>query len=205
MEEDKKVYFVELERYLSPLTAEETNDVIDFYSEYVEDAGLQTKTELENKLGTAKQLSRKILADHSIKIDEDQRHHNIKRSPRSNSKMIWIIILAIISAPMTLGIGGILLILLMSMILTAIIIVVAMLLTLVILTAVCLYTGLLMLFTEFTVGIFYLGCGIAALGGLMIAMPLLYWVCSAILQVVANFARYLYQRFSRKRQGRSEA
>lgn len=193
-------YLSELEHYLSPLTSEEKDDAINFYSEYIEDAGLQTKEDIERKLGTARQLSRKILADHSIKVDEDNRQKNKKTSPRSNSKMIWIIILAIISAPMTLGIGGVLLLLIMVAILTAAIVAVAGLATLIVVMAMCLYTGALLLFTHWTVGMFYLGCGFTALGVLLVAVPLLYWLCSVIMQIVANFARYLYRRFSKRRQ-----
>ncbi|WP_057738026.1 HAAS signaling domain-containing protein [Liquorilactobacillus uvarum] len=201
---DKEKYLSELESYLSPLTSEEADDAIDFYSEYMEDAGLQTKEKIERKLGTAKQLSRKILADHSIKVDEDNRQNNRKSSPRFNSKMIWIIILAILSAPMTLGIGGILLLLIVCAIFTISIVAVVGLATLIVIVATSIYTGVLLLFTHWTVGVFYLGCGIVALGGLMIALPLLYWICSVIIQMVANFARYLYRRFSKRRQRRSE-
>ena len=204
MMEDKEKYLSELESYLSPLTSEEADDAIDFYSEYMEDAGLQTKEKIERKLGTAKQLSRKILADHSIKIDEDNRQNNRKSSPRFNSKMIWIIILAILSAPMTLGIGGILLLLIVCAIFTIAIVAVVGLATLIVIVATSIYTGVLLLFIHWAVGVFYLGCGIAALGGLMIVLPLLYWICSVIIQMVANFARYLYRRFSKRRQRRSE-
>ncbi|WP_057876608.1 DUF1700 domain-containing protein [Liquorilactobacillus aquaticus] len=201
---DKESYLKELEGYLEPLTPEEANDAIDFYGEYIEDANLQTKKEIEYKLGNARQLSRKILADYSIKADEDNRQNNRKSTPQSNSKMIWMIILVIISAPMTLGIGGVVLLMIMCAALVVAIMTVVLLATLIILMAVCIYTGVLLLFTHLATGIFYLGIGIIALGCLMVVLPVLYWICSVVIQILANFARYLYQKFSRRNQRRSE-
>ena len=46
---DKAHYFVELEGFLTALTAEERTDVIEFYSEYVDEAGLKSRAEIEGK------------------------------------------------------------------------------------------------------------------------------------------------------------
>ncbi|GAB5053727.1 HAAS signaling domain-containing protein [Pediococcus parvulus] len=39
---NKSTYIKNLQTYLSGLTKDEQNDVIDFYSEYIEDANLQS-------------------------------------------------------------------------------------------------------------------------------------------------------------------
>ena len=54
---DKENYLTELEEYLDALTADEKADVIEFYNEYIDDAGLETTDEIEKRLGTPRQLS----------------------------------------------------------------------------------------------------------------------------------------------------
>ena len=69
----------ELEEYLDALTADEKSDVIEFYNEYIDDAGLETTDEIEKRLGTPRQLSRKVLADYSIKATDVESHRSKKR------------------------------------------------------------------------------------------------------------------------------
>ena len=90
----------ELEEYLDALTADEKADVIEFYNEYIDDAGLETTDEIEKRLGTPRQLSRKVLADYSIKATDIESHRSkkSKASVRSNGKMIWMILLALLAS-----------------------------------------------------------------------------------------------------------
>ena len=75
---DKENYLTELEEYLDALTADEKADVIEFYNEYIDDAGLETTDEIEKSLGTPRQLSRKVLADYSIKATDVESHRSKK-------------------------------------------------------------------------------------------------------------------------------
>lgn len=43
-------YLQELKRYLRRLDDSEIKDIEDFYTEYLEDAGVQTRAEIEEKL-----------------------------------------------------------------------------------------------------------------------------------------------------------
>lgn len=64
---ERQKYINDLSIYLRQLTDEERNDALKFYDEYIADAGLETRTAIEERLGTPRQLSHKILADYSIK------------------------------------------------------------------------------------------------------------------------------------------
>ena len=65
--------------------------------------------------------------------------------------------------------------------------------------------GIVMLFSSFTTGLFYLGCGLMGLGAVLIGFPLLYWICRAIIQGIANFAKFLYKKiYKNRRQGGNE-
>ena len=104
---DKENYLTELEEYLDALTADEKADVIEFYNEYIDDAGLETTDEIEKRLGTPRQLSRKVLADYSIKATDIESHRSkkSKASVRSNGKMIWMILLALLASPAAIVLG----------------------------------------------------------------------------------------------------
>lgn len=48
---NREKYLAELEEYLQPLTPEERADAIMFYSEFIEDAGLENRSQIEQRLG----------------------------------------------------------------------------------------------------------------------------------------------------------
>ena len=180
---------------MDALTADEKADVIEFYNEYIDDAGLETTDEIEKRLGTPRQLSRKVLADYSIKATDIESHRSkkSKASVRSNGKMIWMILLALLASPAAIVLGLVLF---------------AILACVVAVFGACIasfYVGIVMLFSSFTTGLFYLGCGLMGLGAVLIGFPLLYWICRAIIQGIANFAKFLYKKiYKNRRQGGNE-
>lgn len=199
---DREKYLNELESYLSLLKPEERADAIIFYSEYIEDAGLTTREQIEEKLGTPRQLSRKILADHSIKMSQDEVNEQKIATPRSNIKMIWLILLALLASPFVLGAGGLLvgfLILILFAIVGVIFVLGVLFCAGVVVMGSLIYTGIALLFTSWATGIFYLGLGLLALGVLLVILPIFYWMMKVILQGIGNFSRYLYNEFSKRR------
>lgn len=199
---DREKYLNELESYLSLLKPEERADAIIFYSEYIEDAGLTTREQIEEKLGTPRQLSRKILADHSIKMSQDEVNEQKIATPRSNIKMIWLILLTLLASPFVLGAGGLLvgfLILILFAIVGVIFVLGVLFCAGVVVMGGLIYTGIALLFTSWATGIFYLGLGLLALGVLLVILPIFYWMMKVILQGIGNFSRYLYNEFSKRR------
>ena len=165
---NREKYLAELEEYLQPLTPEERADAIMFYSEFIEDAGLENRSQIEQRLGTPKQLSRKVLADHSIKMtDEEVRFDGI---------------LALVAG---LIFGA-----------------VVALCALVVVMGLLFYVGIGLLFTNWAVGLFYLGLGALALGALLVVLPIAYWLVRLVLQGIANFSKYLYDKLSKKRKAK---
>ncbi|MEE6710785.1 DUF1700 domain-containing protein [Pediococcus acidilactici] len=99
-------YIDELKSHLTKLTTEEQSDVINFYTEYLEDAGIKTYAAAVDKLGTPVQLARKVLADYSIKAsqtmnDTDTQTHS--KQPQRDVRTIWLIILALLSFATPMG------------------------------------------------------------------------------------------------------
>lgn len=198
---DRVHYLTEVEAYLQALTDEERKDVLDYYSEYIDDAGLKTREEIEAKLGSPRQLSYKILADYSIKENDTQ-----KASPRSNFKLVLIIILAATSM-LTLGGGIILLALLIA--LAAVVFALAMAALAIVVAAIVagfasLYAGFGLLLSAPATAVFYLGLGLVFLAAVMVGVPLLYWAGKVVCKGLANFSKYVYHQIKTWKQRRSE-
>lgn len=196
---DSQRYLAELGGLLSGLSTSEVEAAVGFYSEFISDAGITTRKEIETRLGTPKQLARKIMADHSVKMD-DEKEEKVRPANKS-SKMIWLIILVVLSSPVTLGVGGGLLIALVAIILSMIIIVVVLFAGLIVGMALALYLGVSLLFQSLNTGLFYIGVFLIILGLLLVLLPIAYWICRVILQCIANFARYLYKKFRSRQAG----
>jgi len=199
---DKAHYFVELEGFLSALTEEERTDVIEFYSEYVDDAGLTSREEIESKLGTPRQLSRKIFADYSIKDFDDkassQDESRIAKT-HSNLKMIWLVLLVLVTSPITLAILGVILAICLVPVFVVGGIFAGVLAACVITFIATLYTGLQLLMSSAIVGLFYIAVSLVSLGLFLVIFPLTFWFFSQIIQGIANFVRFLYGKFAKKK------
>lgn len=98
-------YIAELATYLGPLTKADRDDALEFYDEYIADAQLTTRSAIEEKLGTAKQLSHRILADYSIKSSEQSTADGAATSTHNNWRIFWWVVLAILSSPLLFGVG----------------------------------------------------------------------------------------------------
>ena len=185
-------YLQELKRYLRRLDDSEIKDIEDFYTEYLEDAGVQTRAEIEEKVGTPRQLSLRILADYSLKDDGKESGGIL---PKTNVKTAWLIILALLATPATL----------LGVLVAAIGVAFAVAVTIIALagaaifiTLTSLYVGIFLLFTKLGVGLFYLGIGIIGIGALMVILPIIYLIIVTVVKMVANFIRYIYRRFNKK-------
>lgn len=203
-------YIEELTGYLSNLTADELADVIDFYNEYILDADLTTDEEIIAQLGNPKQLSRKILADYSIKATNDETagtpHYEPK--PKKNIRMIWLVILAIFAAPIALPLA-IAIIGVISGLLVVIFAVVASVFIIIIsffaagITAVV--AGLSIWSQSVATAGLFIGSGLAIFGLSLIALPISYLVVKVLIQMTANFSKFLYNRFVTSKNTTKEA
>lgn len=196
---DKENYLTELAEYLAALTPEERADVLEFYREFIDDANLNDTKAIEQRLGNPKRLSRKILADFSIKEVEMQKENNAnqKASLKANSNMILKVILALLATPAAL------------VVLAAVFVgltffgsigigIISLICVLVLVGIVCLYIGFSVLLANLMAGIFYLGLGLLVLGGLMMALALLYWIIKGVVQFTAQLSQKVYQRLVKR-------
>ncbi|HAT54377.1 MAG TPA: hypothetical protein DCW31_03905 [Lactobacillus sp.] len=200
-------YLNELRRRLHGLSDSERADVMDFYTEYIEDANLTSGDAVVDKLGSPKRLARKVLADYSIKENETAEQKGEQRTPRSNATMVWMIVLAVLSTPVTIPAAIAIVAVLIAVVAVAVALVGSGLVIAVVLigggiavAGVSLYTGVYMMFTNVLVGVAYLGIGLTGIGAVLILIPLCFYILRFLIQISANFIRFLYRKFSNRRQ-----
>lgn len=122
--------------------------------------------------------------------------------------MIWMILLALLASPAAIVLGLVLFAILACVVAVfgaCMVAALAVLCAFFVLMIASFYVGIVMLFSSFATGLFYLGCGLMGLGAVLIGFPLLYWICRAIIQGIANFAKFLYKKiYKNRRQGGNE-
>lgn len=203
----REKYLSALKKYLVPLAAEEKDDALDFYGEYITDAGYQKYDEITAELGTPRQLSRKILADYSIRENDQENKSGHAASAHSSWRVFWLVVLAIITSPITFALSlGALLVLVIALAVVFGITVGLLGIILGLFVAACatVYTGFGLILAVPMTGIFYIGAGLSILGVLLICIPLSYWVIRWLAQVVANLSKWIYQKIDQRREKNHE-
>ncbi len=93
---NKERFMIELEKYLRGLPSDEREDALNYYREYIEDAGFSDIDDVTDKLGTPKQVARSILGESVEKHVEVQKE---KKDVKSGASTLWRILLYICAAP----------------------------------------------------------------------------------------------------------
>ena len=184
---ERQKYINDLAVNLSQLTDEERNDALEFYDEYIADAGLDTRTAIEEKLGTPRQLSHKILADYSIKANNEAVKDGHPASPHSSWRVFWWVLVAIITSPLTFGLGIALLGLLLAVGGVAIGLIVG-------------AVGVALGIAAAAVVSLYIGVGLTLVGSFLVCLPLCYWFIRIVIQGIANFAKFIYAKVQARRE-----
>ena len=93
---NKSVFLKKLNKKLKGLPVEDKNDAIRFYEDYIDEAGLGESKEIEKELGTPDEVARKILDDC---MDKQMTAQSENPDMKNNSKIIWLVLLGILAAP----------------------------------------------------------------------------------------------------------
>lgn len=203
----RQKYISELKKLLAPLTVEERTDALDFYNEYIEDAGYNSYQQIVKEMGNPRQLSHKILADYSIKANDEKTKSGHTASPHSSWRVFWLIIIAIVTSPITFALSfGALVVLICALaaVFGVSVGILGTLAGLVFAAGVLLYSGIGVVVAAPMTGILYIGFGITILGILLFCIPLVYWIIRWLAQAIANLAKYIYQKLVQRRAEKHE-
>jgi len=193
-------YIDEFKIYLHQLSEKEQQDVIEFYQEYMIDANLQNSDTIINELGTPKHLARKVLADYSIKMSEEN-YENVDNGQMTsnerfskNLKMIGLVILALMASPVAILIAVILIPLILLFFGLAIFCVL-LFLFFVAMSVVggigAIFMGLAVIFQSFSTTVFYVGAGLLILGVDFFLIPVVIALFKWFFSVIVIFFRWL--------------
>lgn len=200
-------YIQALQRLLMQLTTAEQQDVVAYYREYLQDAGITTYQEAVAALGTPQAVARKALADYSIKLNERAADMGTTETDRQGTKenvrLIWVIILALLTSPVTIPIVlvlGALIVAAGAVIFALVVTGITLLITGFVGGAVGLVVGLTMLFKTPAIGAFYLGLGLTAVGTSWLVTRGVIWLGRQLIMALAHFAKWAYNRWMPKGQ-----
>ncbi|MFT8411003.1 MAG: DUF1700 domain-containing protein [Schleiferilactobacillus perolens] len=195
-------YFIALEQALSPMQPDDRASALDYYREYVEDAGLTDSTLVIQRLGTPKQLAAHLLADKSIE-EAAEPVTAPKRRYQKNAHMVWLIVLAVLSAPLSLPLVIIVAVLLLSGLLilastafTAIVAVGALILAGAGVGLAGLYIGISLLWANYFMALTYIGFGLAGFGLALLLFPFCRQLTRASAHVIGGFATFIYHKIT---------
>ncbi|AKP64239.1 hypothetical protein FC99_GL000466 [Levilactobacillus koreensis JCM 16448] len=205
-------YIQAVQKLLGQLTTAEQQDVIEYYQEYLMDAGIETYEQAVDELGTPRSLARKVLADYSIR-SSSQESQSIKsrsdiQATKNNVKTVWLIILALLSTPVTIPILiliGALFVAFAAVIFGLVVAAFAVFLSIIAVGVLGVVLGVTTFFQAPWTGVFYLGMGLAALGASWIGWLIVKWFGSKVIWALSWAAKKIYNRFiprSRAERGR---
>lgn len=191
-------YIEEFKALLGPMTPDERDDAVAFYREYLEEGHFSSYNDCVRELGTPRQLARKVLADHSIKhlVHPEVTTSRSQRS-KNDVKTIWLILLALLSTPVTIPLAILVAALLIAGIAVAgalIVTVISVFFAAIFSGVVSLVVGIGTLFQSFWTGLFYLGIGLFVIGFLVTLVPLFRRLVDALIRGVTLFSKWIYDR-----------
>lgn len=183
----KVEYLAKLDKYLRKLPKEDYQEAMDYFSEYFEEAGPENEAQVIAELGTPKEAARDIISrllDEKI-IDQE-------KTPKSRVSMVWLAILAILSAPVTLPLA----LFLFLAVITILALGVAAIAVVLSLGVAFLTSGIYMLFDSwsylnisFSATALSFGLGLLALGLSLLTLLAAGAVCKVVGRSIVNLAR----------------
>lgn len=108
-------YISQLEKNLRYLPKEDKDDAIAYYTEYIGEMEIAENEDVETKLGTPKEVAREILDNATVKAVEIQQE---SKSLKGSGKILWLVILGIMSLPISLPIALFALLIVVAVVIT---------------------------------------------------------------------------------------
>lgn len=165
-------YLNKLRKIISKeLPKDECKDILEYYEEYFADAGFETEADIVNELGSPEALAKKILEEHSEKIQNERMVYSDKKG----LSLGWVIFIAIIGSPLWIALFGIAIGLGVTLLVLPITFgAVALGLSLAGIGVIV--GGIVLLFTDVLFGIYILGCAfiLCAVGLIFVILTMLF-------------------------------
>ncbi|MGE7949316.1 DUF1700 domain-containing protein [Lysinibacillus sp. NPDC093688] len=192
-------YLKKLRGKLQRLPAHEVDAALAYYEEYFDEAGEENEQRVIQQLGSPSHVASQIMADYALK---DLEATSTSTSTKKNMSAIWLIILAIISAPLSLPLLVVAIALIFSfgaVIFSFIIAIIAIVLSILFGGIVALITGFFILTQHWPTAILFMGVGFIVTGLGILLFPIVVRLIKTIVVVCVEALGKLFHKITKKR------
>ncbi|OEC01881.1 hypothetical protein GY31_10940 [Lysinibacillus sphaericus] len=196
---DRESYLKKLRGKLRRLPAHELNAALVYYEEYFDEAGVENEQQVIQQLGSPSVVASQIMADFALK-DLDA----TPASTKKNMTAIWLIILAILSAPLSLPLLAVAVALIISVgavIFSFVIAIVAMVLSIFFGGIIALISGVLVLTEHWPTALLFIGIGLVVTGLGVLLFPIVARLLKKIGMVCVEVLANLFHKMTKKHKG----
>lgn len=182
---------------LQRLPAHEIDAALAYYEEYFDEAGEENEQRVIQQLGTPSHVASQIMADYALKDLEAT-----STSTKKNVSAIWLIILAILSAPLSLPLLVVAIALIFSfgaVIFSVIIAIIATMLGIFFGGIVALISGFFILTQHWQTAILFMGVGFIVTGLGILLFPIVARLIITIVVVCVEALGKLFHKMTKKR------
>ncbi|MEQ6356344.1 DUF1700 domain-containing protein [Lysinibacillus sp. M3] len=182
---------------LQRLPAHEIDIALAYYEEYFDEAGEENEQKVIQQLGSPSHVASQIMTDYALKDLE-----TTSTSTKKNISAIWIIILAILSAPLSLPLLAVAIALIFSfgaVIFSVIIAIIAIVLSIFFGGIVALISGFFILTQHWPTAILFMGVGFIVTGLGILLFPIFARLIKTIVVVCVEVLGKLFHKITKKR------
>ncbi len=182
---------------LQRLPAHEIDAALAYYEEYFDEAGEENEQRVIQQLGSPSHVASQIMADYALKDLEAT-----STSTKKNVSAIWLIILAILSAPLSLPLLVVAIALIFSfgaVIFSVIIAIIATMLGIFFGGIVALISGFFILTQHWQTAILFMGVGFIVTGLGILLFPIVARLIKTIVVVCVEALGKLFHKMTKKR------
>lgn len=189
-------YLKKLRGKLQRLPAHEIDAALAYYEEYFDEAGEENEQRVIQQLGSPSHVASQIMADYALKDLEAT-----STSTKKNMSAIWLIILAIISAPLSLPLLVVAIALIFSfgaVIFSFIIAIIATILGIFFGGIVALISGFFILAQDWATALLFMGVGFIVTGLGILLFPIVARLIKTIVVVCVEVLGKLFHKIMKK-------
>lgn len=190
-------YLKKLRGKLQRLPAHEIDAALAYYEEYFDEAGEENEQRVIQQLGSPSHVASQILADYALKDLEAT-----STSTKKNVSAMWLIILAILSAPLSLPLLVVAIALIFSfgaVIFSVIIAILATVLSIFFGGIAALISGFFILTQDWPTALLFMGVGFIVTGLGILLFPIVARLIKTIVIVSVEALSKLFHKITKKR------
>ncbi|GLB46335.1 membrane protein [Philodulcilactobacillus myokoensis] len=186
-------YIDELSKDLKALNEQDRQDIIEFYTEYLEDGGFKTYDACLQELGSPRKVALKAMADRSTRASDETGpvNNNYRGNSKTDAKVIWIVLLAILSSPVTIPLA---LCIILFLVFIPAVVVLSILCALAISIFFIFASAINLISISFISGLTMLGIGFVFIGILLLFIALI----QLIIHWIRIFVSWIYRKSTSK-------